>query len=133
MSFNTLSVVLVLLMMSLHHVDILPLQWFTDSTSVGHYNAALQMAEFLWFVPLAIQMVFVQSMSNLWSNNQVARVTNITSVSTRYTFLLTAVVALGLAALADVAEADDADSFAPRATPNRRRGWLPGGNPVSAG
>ena len=102
MSFNTLSVVLVLLMMSLYHVDILLLQWFTDSTSVGHYKAALQMAEFLWFVPLAIQMVFVQSMSNLWSNDRVARVTKITSVSTRYTFLLTAVMALGLAALADV-------------------------------
>jgi len=103
MSFNTLSVVLVLLMMSLYHVDVLLLQWFTGSTSVGHYKAALKMAEFLWFVPLAIQMVFVQSMSNLWSNDRVERVTAITSKSTRYTFLLTAVMALGLAALADVA------------------------------
>jgi hypothetical protein len=102
-------------MVSLYHVDVLLLQWFTDSTDVGHYKAVLQMAEFLWFVLLAIQMVLVRSMSNLWSNDRVARVTNITSVSTRYTFMFTAVMALGLAALADVAEADDADSSAPRA------------------
>lgn len=102
-SFNTLSVVLVLLMMSLYHVDVLLLQWFRTSTAVGHYKAALKMAEFLWFVPMAIQTVFVHSMSNLWSNDRTERISAITATSTRYTFLLTSVMALGLAALADIA------------------------------
>lgn len=114
LSFNTLSVVLILLMMSLYHVDIILLQWFTGSTQVGNYKVALKMAEFLWFVPLAIQMVFVHSMSNLWSKGRRERVTRVTTLSTRYTFLLTAVMALGLAALADVAVPL---YFGPEATP----------------
>lgn len=114
LSFNTLSVLLILLMMSLYHVDILLIQWFTGSTQVGHYKAALKIAEFLWFVPLAIQMVFVHSMSNLWSNDRTEKVTAITADSTRYTLLLTALLALGLAGLAEVAVPL---YFGPKSTP----------------
>mgnify|MGYP000283054355 CR=1 FL=1 len=103
LSFNTLSVLLIFLMMSLYHVDILLLQWFRESTQVGHYKAALKVAEFAWFVPMAIQTVFVHSMSNLWSNGQSERVSRIATQVTRYTLLLAALMALGMIALADVA------------------------------
>ncbi|MFP8953669.1 flippase [Natrialbaceae archaeon A-arb3/5] len=103
LTFNSMSIVLVLLLMSLYHVDILMLQHFRTSSEVGNYRAALQIAEFLWFVPLALQTVFVHSTSELWSQNRTRKITDLTSRTTRYTFLLTAVMAVGLAALADVA------------------------------
>lgn len=98
-----MSIVLVFLLMSLYHVDILMLQQFRESSDVGNYRAALQIAEFLWFVPLALQTVFVHSTSELWSRNRTREITDLASRTTRYTFLLTGVMAVGLAALADVA------------------------------
>ncbi|ELY60611.1 flippase [Natronolimnohabitans innermongolicus] len=103
LTFNSLSIVLVFLLMSLYHIDILMLQQFRDSADVGNYRAALQLAEFLWFVPLALQTVFVHSTSELWSQDRRREITDLASRTTRYTFLLTAVMAVGLAALADVA------------------------------
>ncbi len=103
LTFNSMSIVLVFLLMSLYHVDILMLQQFRESSDVGNYRAALQIAEFLWFVPLALQTVFVHSTSELWSRNRTREITDLASRTTRYTFLLTGVMAVGLAALADVA------------------------------
>ncbi|MFP8889903.1 flippase [Natrialbaceae archaeon A-CW2] len=103
LTFNSLNIVLVFLLMSLYHIDIVMLQRFTDSSAVGNYRAALTLAEFLWFVPLAIQTVFVHSTSELWSQNRHRKISRLASKTTRYTFLLTAVMAVGLAALAEVA------------------------------
>ncbi|MXV64111.1 oligosaccharide flippase family protein [Natronorubrum sp. JWXQ-INN-674] len=103
LTFNTMSILLVFLLMSLYHIDIVMLQQFRESSDVGNYRAALQLAEFLWFVPLAIQTVFVHSTSELWSQNRHREISELASRTTRYTFLLTAVMAVGLAALADVA------------------------------
>lgn len=102
LTFNSMSVVLVFLLMSLYHIDVVMLQQFAESEDVGNYRAALVLAEFLWFVPLAIQTVFVHSTSELWSQNRHRKISDLASKATRYTFLLTAVMAVGLAALADV-------------------------------
>ena len=101
-TFNTLSILLVLLMMSLYHADVIMLQLFDGSRSVGYYKAALNLAEFLWFVPLAVQTVFVHSTSELWSRGRRDHITELVSRTTRYTLLVTAVMALGIAALANV-------------------------------
>ncbi len=114
LTFNSMSVVLVLLLTSLYHVDIIMLQRFRESAQVGHYRAALTLAEFLWFVPLALQTVYVHSTSELWSQNRHRQISELASRTTRYTFLLTAVMAVGLAALADVAVPI---YFGPDATP----------------
>ncbi|QFU83060.1 flippase [Natronorubrum aibiense] len=102
LTFNSLSIVLVFLLMSLYHIDIVMLQRFAESSAVGNYRAALTLAEFLWFVPLALQTVYVHSTSELWSQNRHRKITDLASRTTRYTFLLTAVMAVGLAALADI-------------------------------
>ncbi|SIR75254.1 flippase [Natronorubrum thiooxidans] len=102
LTFNSMSIVLVFLLMSLYHIDIVMLQRFAASSDVGNYRAALTLAEFLWFVPLALQTVYVHSTSELWSNNRHRKITALASRTTRYTFLLTAVMAVGLASLADV-------------------------------
>ena len=103
LTFNSLSIVLILLLMSLYHVDILMLQFQASSEQVGYYRAALKLAEFLWFVPLALQTVFVHSTSELWSNGRTGKISELAARTTRYNFLLTGLMALGLAALADVA------------------------------
>ncbi|MFP9190350.1 flippase [Natrialbaceae archaeon A-CW1-1] len=103
LTFNSMSIVLVFLLMSLYHIDIVMLQQFRPSSDVGNYRAALTLAEFLWFVPLALQTVYVHSTSELWSQNRHDKISSLASRTTRYTFLLTAVMAVGLAALADVA------------------------------
>lgn len=103
LTFNSMSIALIFLMMSLYHIDIIMLNRFQSDSAVGNYKAALTIAEFLWFVPMAIQTVFVHSTSELWSQNRYQQISELVSRTTRYTFLLTAVMAVGLAALADIA------------------------------
>ncbi|WP_435159753.1 oligosaccharide flippase family protein [Haladaptatus sp. DFWS20] len=103
LTFNSLSIVLIFLLMSLYHVDILMLQLLSGSKQVGYYRAALKLAEFLWFIPLALQTVFVHSTSELWSNDETEKISKLSARTTRYTFLLTGVMALGLASLSNVA------------------------------
>jgi O-antigen/teichoic acid export membrane protein len=96
------SVALLFLLASLYHVDIVMLQQFRESSAVGNYRAALFLAEFLWFVPIALQTASALPTSELWSRNRVDEITALASKTTRYTLLLTAVVAVVIAALADV-------------------------------
>lgn len=99
--YNALSVVLTLFTVSLYNVDILMLQPIVGSEQTGYYRAALMIAEFLWFVPMAIQILFVYSFSEMWSKGQQDRINTISSRVTRYVFLLTSLVSIGLVALAD--------------------------------
>lgn len=103
MTFNSLTILLMFLMMSLYHVDIVMLQILVGGAKVGYYKGALKLAEFLWMVPLMIQSVFVHSMSELWSNDRIDRINEIAARTTRYTLLLTALMGLGLIALAEAA------------------------------
>jgi O-antigen/teichoic acid export membrane protein len=100
LSFNSLSVVLILLTASLYHVDILFLRVLTGDQATGYYKAALVVAEFLWFVPNALQMVLLHSSSELWANNRTERITMLASRTTRYNLSLVLLFAIGLAALA---------------------------------
>jgi O-antigen/teichoic acid export membrane protein len=100
LSYNTLSVVLILLTASLYHVDILFLRVLTGDQATGHYKAALVIAEFLWLVPNALQMVLLHSSSELWSNNRTEQITTLSSQITRYNLSLLLLFAIGLAALA---------------------------------
>lgn len=100
-SFNAFSVILIFLTMSLYHIDILLLQPLSGSEQTGQYKAALVIAEFLWFVPMAVQLVLLQATSELWANEETDQITSIAARATRYTLLLTVLLALGLAALAD--------------------------------
>lgn len=100
LNFNNLTIVYIFLLTSLYHVDILMLQAFTTEAQVGYYKAALVLAEFLWLAPKAIQSVMIQSASELWQHDRIERITSLSSKATRYTLLLTTLLALGIAALA---------------------------------
>ncbi|WP_135828648.1 lipopolysaccharide biosynthesis protein [Halorussus halobius] len=118
LSFNTLSVVLILLLSSLYHADVVLLQLLAGSAETGHYKAALVLAEFMWFGPGALQMVLLHSTSELWSNDRRERITELASRATRYSLLITLLLAIGLAALADAfVPLYYGESFAPAVTP----------------
>lgn len=118
LSFNTLSVILTFLMASLYHTDVVLLNLWVGSSETGHYKAALVLAEFIWFGPRALQMVLLHSTSELWSNERHERITELASRATRYSLLLTLLLAIGLGALAEAfVPLYFGSSFAPAVTP----------------
>lgn len=119
LSFNHQTIVYFLLLNSLYHVDVLMLGAFSQRNDVvGFYRAALVLVQFLWFVPKSLQGMMVQSVSNLWAEGNVERITEIATRSTRYTLLVTMLLALGLAALArDFVPLYYGQAFAPAVLP----------------
>ncbi len=99
--YSSMSVVLSLLFNSLYHVDILLLRPLTGAEPTAHYKAALLVAEFLWVVPLAVQNSLVHVTSSMWADEQYDSIDLYASRITRYTLLLHALLALGVAALAE--------------------------------
>ena len=117
-SFNNLSILYFFLLTSLYHVDVLMLELFTTSETVGYYKAALVMAQFLWFVPKSVQAILIQSTADLWANDRIEEINSISSKVTRYTALISLLLAIGLAALAqDVVPLYYGADFAPAVVP----------------
>lgn len=99
--FGGVTIVVLFLLRTFYHVDVLVLQYFTaGSEQVGYYRAALVLSQLLWLVPRSLQAVMVQSTSELWRNDDVDRIENIAARTTRYSLLLTVLLALGLGVLA---------------------------------
>ncbi|QLH81340.1 polysaccharide biosynthesis C-terminal domain-containing protein [Halosimplex pelagicum] len=88
-------------LMSLYHVDILMLSYWKDGSIVGVYKGALQIAEMLWLVPSAVQLAMLQSTAEYWQHNKIDVIEDLSSQITRLVSLLTILMAIGLAVLAD--------------------------------
>lgn len=101
LSFNVMSVVLFGLYTSIIHADIFLIQGYYGSTETGFYKAALNLAEFVWFVPRIVQVALLHSTSELWSEQRHERITEISARVTRYSLLFTALLIIGLAILAE--------------------------------
>ncbi len=99
LSFNIYNTIFVLLTISLYNIDILLLQPIAGSQQTGLYKAALVIAEFLWLVPTAIQIIFIGSASEQWSKNNPEAITEMASRATRFTLAFTVLLIIGLAAL----------------------------------
>ena len=89
------------LIISMYHLDILLLRILVGDRETGYYKAALVIAEFLWFVPIAIQISLLHSTSKLWAEEQYERLTRVSTQVVRYTLLFTILLVLGTAGLAD--------------------------------
>lgn len=100
LSYNGLNVILILLTYSLYHTDILLLKPIAGSQATGYYRVALIIAELLWFVPNALQMMFLHSSSELWSEGKSRQITSLASKATRYNLALSLLLVIGLAVLA---------------------------------
>ena len=103
LSFNGLNIVLVLMLLSLFHVDVVMMRLLTDGGQTGQYKAALAIAEYVWFVPLSLQTLLLHSTSQLWAERQFDRITSLASRVTRYVWLLVSLMGIGLFVLADEA------------------------------
>ncbi|KAB1189926.1 oligosaccharide flippase family protein [Haloferax sp. MBLA0076] len=101
LTFNVLNIALVLLVMSLYHIDVIMIRMFLGNDETGYYKAALALAEYMWFVPIVLQSLLLHSTSSLWSSGEHERVSRMSARITRYTALLTIVMAIGIAVLAD--------------------------------
>jgi len=102
LSFNGLNLVSVVLMTSLFHVDVVMLRLIEGGTATGFYKAALVLAEYIWIVPAALQSLLIHSASRLWSQDRHDRIGSIASALTRYVFLATSLLAIGIFVLSDV-------------------------------
>lgn len=100
LSFNFLNILLVLLVMSLYHVDVVMLRTLVGDDTTGYYKSALAVAEYLWFVPLSLQALLLHSTSDLWVDEDHEKIEEISTRATRYSLLLTVLLALGIGALA---------------------------------
>jgi O-antigen/teichoic acid export membrane protein len=94
------TVVFFLFLNSLYHVDVILLQHFRTDETVGYYRGALSIAEFLWLAPTAVQLVLLQRISKRWANDDLDGIERQARRATRYVFVLTALLAVGIAALA---------------------------------
>ena len=65
LSFNGLNIVIVLLVMSLFHVDVIMVRTLVGGEATGYYKAALSLAEYIWVVPLVLQGLLLHSSSSL--------------------------------------------------------------------
>jgi O-antigen/teichoic acid export membrane protein len=101
LSFNGLNIVLVLLVMSLFHLDVVMVRTLVGGEATGYYKAALALAEYLWIVPIVLQTMLLHSSSSLWSDGRTDQITELAGRITRYTTLLVLMMATGLAVLAD--------------------------------
>lgn len=99
--FNGYAVLFIFTLTSLYQVDIILLEIFTTSEQTGYYKAAIVLVQFIWLVPRAVQGVLVQSVSDLWNQQATQRITMLSTRATRYTLLLTGLLAIGLGVLAD--------------------------------
>ena len=99
--FNVMSILLFGLFLSIKHVDILLLQFLRGSTATGYYKAALNLAEFVWFVPRIVQTTLLHSTSELWSEQRHEAITQLSTKVTRYALLFTLLLVIGLGTLAE--------------------------------
>ena len=76
--------------MALYSVDVVLVRHFAGDQQTGLYAAAVQWSEFVWFVPIAIEGVMLQTTARLWTENRVEEITQLVSRLVRYVALTTA-------------------------------------------
>lgn len=101
LSYGVSSFSVMFLTSSLYHIDIILLGNIGVGSELGFYKSALVVAELVWFVPQAIQIVLVHSTSKSWKENRLDKITDIASKATRYTFIFASLCSVGLYVLAD--------------------------------
>jgi O-antigen/teichoic acid export membrane protein len=80
--------------MTLYSVDVVLVRHFAGDQQTGLYAAAVQWSEFVWFLPIAIEGVMLQTTARLWVEGEVDKVTHLVSRLVRYVALTTAFLLL---------------------------------------
>jgi O-antigen/teichoic acid export membrane protein len=101
MKFGLSSMLLAILNMALYRADIILVRHLAGDVQVGLYAAAVQWAEFVWFLAIAVQAVMLQSTSQLWTEQRIHEITMITCRLFRYVTLGTALLLIVVSVLAE--------------------------------
>ena len=80
--------------MTLYSIDVVLVRHFAGDQQTGLYAAAVQWSEFVWFLPIAIEGVMLQTTARLWVQGQVDDITQLVSRLMRYVALTTAFLLL---------------------------------------
>lgn len=80
--------------MTLYSVDVVLVRHFAGDQQTGLYAAAVQWSEFVWFLPIAIEGVMLQTTARLWIQGQRDDITQLVSRLVRYVALTTAFLLL---------------------------------------
>ncbi len=76
--------------MTLYSVDVVLVRYLAGDQQTGLYAAAVQWSEFVWFVPIAIEGVMLQSTAGLWAQGKVEEISRLVSRLMRYVAVMTA-------------------------------------------
>ena len=76
--------------MTLYSFDVILVRYFAGDQQTGLYAAAVQWSEFVWFVPIAIEGVMLQSTAGLWAQGKIDEITRLVSRLMRYVAVTTA-------------------------------------------
>jgi O-antigen/teichoic acid export membrane protein len=99
--FGLPSMVLMLLITGFYKADVILVNQLLNATAAGHYRAALQVAEFIWMLSIAVQFVMIQSTADLWAKGNIDRIQRLVGRLVRYVVLLTILGLIGIGTLAD--------------------------------
>lgn len=99
--FGSPSMVMAISIIGLYKVDVLLVGFFLTPTDTGHYRAALQVSEFIWVVPLAGQMMMIQTTTTLWRDGALDEITRQLSEALNYVVVVTALLVAGVFVLND--------------------------------
>ncbi|WP_135366082.1 oligosaccharide flippase family protein [Halosimplex halophilum] len=97
--FGVPSMALALTTAGLYKVDVLLVGYYLGDTVTGHYRAALQVAEFVWVLPIAMQLIMIQSTAALWEDDAVAEVDRLVGDMLEYVVVGVTLLLVGLAVL----------------------------------
>lgn len=85
----------------LYKVDILLINYFLGATETASYQAAIIPAEFVWFIPSAVQTVVLQNVATHWSNDDVKQIDHNLTAAVKWSALFLILVCIGLFGLAE--------------------------------
>lgn len=99
--FSLLTGIMAFLLMSLAEVDIIMIRTLLGKNQAGIYKSAIVVAEFIWFFPQAVQIIFVHSVSDLWVKTELERISAMASRAVRFTIIIGAPLFISLLVVGD--------------------------------
>lgn len=99
--FGLSAMVFSVLNMALCSLDVILVRHLAGGAQAGLYAAAVQWSQFVWFIPIAVEGVMLQSTARLWAEQRVGDVSSLVSRLLRYVMLGTAFLLVIVFALGD--------------------------------
>lgn len=87
LSFGLSSMCVTWLGMTLYSIDMIMVSQLAGDRQAGLYAAAIQWSQFVWFIPIAVEGVMLQSTARWWAEGNTVEITRLTGTLLRYVVL----------------------------------------------